>query len=685
MTHYQNESMLSRDLSWLTFNGRLLDEAAKSDVPVGERLKFLAIFSSNMDEFYCVRIPVLMALKKMKKQIVGEKKSIRDANLKTVKEIIQRQQKYFGIILRDGILPELHKRKIHLIYNEAIPDCVKAHTERYFFERIAAFLEISYPTKQIFIPKNNHLYLAVEFANLEEAIALINIPSDRLPRFFSRHIDGTFYIIFIDDIIRAHMSAIFNHTPVAVTSFKISRDAELDLQDEFTNDLSNQITNLLSKRDYAMASRFLYDETTSQVVLRKLISCLQLEYTNHMGGGVYHNLKDFFTLPIDNPDLLNVGFPVKTRDYQGFTLFDEIRKRDILIHTPYDSYDIVLRFFNEAVLHPEVEEIFITLYRVATDSQIVNALISAAKNGKRVTVFVELKARFDEANNIKWAKKMKSAGIQVIDCAPKLKVHAKIALFKLKSTDGSAALALLSTGNFNERTAKVYTDHTFLTAAPAITTELGILFEYLNSDAFGKSYPLLIFEHLLVTKFNLLPVFIQLIDREIEMAHRGEEARITIKLNNLEEGGLIDKLYEASQAGVKIDLIVRTICRLRPGIAGLSEHIRVTRIVDRYLEHGRIFIFNNGGEEKMFLGSSDWMERNILRRIEVCFPIYDLLLQRQIKQLIKLQLEDDTAAVQLDQNAQNISMPSSSVTRSQKEINKLINAGFLDLPEQLIP
>ncbi|WP_134088054.1 polyphosphate kinase 1 [Olivibacter sp. XZL3] len=668
----------SRDLSWLSFNGRVLEEAAKEDVPLLERLKFLAIYSSNLDEFYRVRIPVLMALKQLKKQDAVPNKLIKKGLLKKTKKIIESQQAYFGTILKDAIIPALNNQNIRLIYNEAIPEIIKEETNRFFFDTIAAFIEIHYPERTDFFPKNNQLYLAAGFADHDNTLALVNIPSDEVPRFFRVTVEDIDYIVLIDDIIRAHLPYIFTNTPTCIFSFKVTRDAELDLQDEFSGDLANEIEKLLNLRDYGMATRLLYQPGVPKLVLNRLIACLQLEHANHIEGGVYHNLRDFFSFPIKNPQLEYTKLPVKEICYRQRNLFEEIKQRDLLLHTPYNSYNTILRFFNEAVLNPAVEEIYITLYRVATNSQIVHALISAAKNGKKVTVFVELKARFDEANNIKWAKRMESAGVKIIYSDPKLKVHAKVSLIKLRSENEHSLLALLSTGNFNENTAKTYTDHSLLTASPAITKETAQLFDYLSGPNFGKECPSLLFHHLLVARFNLHAVFIDRIDNEIRQALNGEAAGIILKVNNLEEETLIYKLYEASQAGVKIDLIVRGICRIRPGLPGVSENIRVLRIVDRYLEHGRIFIFHNGGNEQLFLGSADWMDRNIYRRIEVCFPIYDELLKDQIKDIIALQLEDNTAAVQLDQDGNNIALAGETI-RSQEKIQELINASSSDL------
>lgn len=669
----EKKRFVSRDLSWLSFNGRVLDEAAKKNVPLLERLRFLAIYSSNLDEFYRVRIPVLMALKELKKQNIGHTSLLKKGILKRVKQTVALQQEHYGRILQNDIIPSLKAVNIHLLYNAPIPDSLKKAAEAYFFNTVAAYLEIIYPEGENCFPQNNQLYLAVALEeNNESTIALLNIPSDTISRFFVLTLKEQRYVIFIDDIIKENLRHIFpNKTVINAYSFKVTRDAELDLQDEFTGDIAQEIETLLRLRDYGMATRFLYAPDIPENIQTALIKYLQLENANHMMGGHYHHLRDFFSFPIQDPDL---KYPILRSSELRLphTLLEEIAARDILLHTPYDSYNTVLRFFNEAVIHPHVREIYTTMYRVASDSRIIHALINAARNGKKVSVFVELKARFDEANNIKWAKKMEAVGVKIIYSSSKLKVHAKIALIKLHEAPNNRLLALFSTGNFNENTATGYTDHTLLTSSTTLTHELETLFDYLTSKQFGKEYPPLGFKHLLVAQFNLLAGFIALIDAEIDHALKGFPASITIKINNLEDEGLINKLYQASQAGVIVRLIVRSICRIKPGVKGLSEHIYVTRIVDRFLEHGRIFIFHHQGDEKIFLGSADWMERNIYRRIEVCFPIYEASLKKQIKELIELQLADDAAAVKLDQDAQNIPMALKDNIRSQEAIFTLL-------------
>ena len=380
-------------------------------------------------------------------------------------------------------------------------------------------------------------------------------------------------------------------------------------------------------------------------------------------------------MPNDDPSLVYPSF--RGLDYQAdkkkTSLFLEILKNDMLVHTPYYDYTCILRFFNEGAIMEEVEEIFVTLYRVAHDSEIAHALITAARNGKKVTVFVEVKARFDEQNNIFWAKKMKSAGINIIYSIPQLKVHAKVALIVLRKNRKKVSLGLLATGNLNESAALFYTDHILLTANKNLLAELESLFYFLKEHKNPKSENEIIFRHLLIARFNLQKHFLALIENEIINARNGLPSAITIKLNNLEEKVMISKLYEASRAGVKMNLLVRSICRLKPGIKGMSENITVRSIVGRFLEHGRVFIFCNNNKDLIYLRSSDWMNRNIYQRIEVCFPVYDPSLLKEIKGIIAIEMNDNVSAVEVDKDAKNISLAvGDKEIESQKEIFKYL-------------
>lgn len=648
-----------RDLSWLTFNGRVLDEASKADVPLLEKIKFLSIYSSNLDEFYRVRMPVLLALAKLSKKGKNNVK-IEDDLLAKANRIIHTQQQEYGAVLRDIIKPQLLENNINFVYGDDIPAELESEVTSYFVSQVLAFLQpVNLASAaNSFFPKNNELYFLITLTQFEkEEVFILNIPSSSLPRFYKITKGDETFVLILDDIIRNNFYILFKDAKITgCFSFKITRTAELDLKDEYAGDLAKQIEKQLSRRDFGLATRFLYQPGVPENIMSLLQEQLNLQNANLVEGGRYHNLKDLASFPINIPKLsiekwLKIDYPPLMK---GKSLLDQIQEGDILINPPYQSYDGVLRFFNEAATNVAVEEIYVTLYRVASDSKIVNALISAAKNGKKVVVLVELKARFDEANNIKWANKMKTAGVDIIYSVTALKVHAKIALVKRKIGLRSVYTGLFSTGNFNETTANFYTDHVLMTAHQEMLREMELVFIFLAKRVKPTNADLIKFNYLLVAQFNLQSTFITLIDREIKNAKNGKPASIIIKLNNLEEKVLISKLYNASQAGVKIELIIRGICRLIAGVKDLSENIVIHRIVDRYLEHGRIFVFHNAGNQEIYMGSADWMNRNIYRRIEVCFPVLTESIKKQILQFLNLQLADNVKAVRLNEEMKNV-------------------------------
>ncbi|WP_345948320.1 polyphosphate kinase 1 [Mucilaginibacter sp. PAMB04274] len=670
----------NRDVSWLSFNERVLQEAERKSLPLLERINFLSIYSSNLDEFYRVRMPVLSALNRLhsrNKETGGV--NVQADDLLKAQQLIQKNQEQYGQILTQSILPELKAQGVNLLYKEEFPPQIARQIADYFLSQVMAFLQpVTLTAGGSFFPENNKLYFLIELGNEgggQERIVALNIPSDELPRFYSLTVQGAYYIVLLDDIIRYNLDKIFSEEIKGCHSFKITRDAEFDFEDEYTGDLADQLERQLRKRDYGFATRFLHEPGLSLRVIQNVSSILNLNESSIVEGGRYHNLKDLASLPVSNPALKAEKWPALRFDALSETqsLLDMMGMKDYVLHPPYHSYDTILRFFNEAAIRPDVEEIYVSLYRVASDSKIVNALISAAKNGKKVNVMVELKARFDEANNIKWAKKLKAAGARLIYSVTALKVHAKIALVKLRSGERMQYRGLLATGNFNENTARFYTDHILLTGNRDLLREMELLFIFLSKRKKPAEVSIRPFKHLLVAQFNLQERFMQLIDREIENHKQGLPSSIIIKMNNLEEEKLINKLYEASNAGVKVQLIVRSICRLVPGVPGQSENITVTRIVDRYLEHGRIFIFGNNGSTEVFMGSSDWMNRNIYHRIEVCFPVYNADVKQEIMQLIDLQLQDNTQAVYIDTQLNNIPvMHNEPAVRSQQQIYALL-------------
>jgi polyphosphate kinase len=645
------ERYFDRDLSWLSFNERVLAEADKDNVPLYERLRFLAIYSSNLDEFYRVRIASIIALSKLHKH--------RRDVLHEIHAIIEHHQHRYGQILTQDIIPALRSNGIEFVYNAPIPAALINPIRNIFYTTIAGFIQVVRLTKGTkFFPENNKVYLATSLPDNDE-IFIINVPSDSVNRFCAIPLGETTYVVTIDDIIRYNASALFKGVDIRdAYAFKVTRDAELNLTDDFAGTLTAQLEKRLAVRDFGFATRLLHDASMPERMLHKIVKTFKLSDASIMAGGRYHNLRDLFSFPkVNSKFFYEEKPPIPIQIASDATLFDTIDQGDVMVHTPYQNYDLILRFFAEAAIDSTVEKIYITLYRIAVDSAIAQTLIAAAKNGKKVTVVVELKARFDEANNLRWAARMQKAGVTIIYSGTRMKVHAKVALVLRKKGHETQRYGLLATGNFNENTARLYTDHILLTANREMLNEVQTLFKMFKSflkDSRHDDSANRIFKHLIVAPFNIRERFFALIDREIEHARKGRHAAITIKLNNLEEETLIDKLYEASGYGVKINLIIRGICRLIPGRPGLSSNIHVRRIVDRYLEHGRVFIFHNGGNEEVFCGSADWMNRNIYHRIEVCFPIYDAAIREQLKQIIGLQCMDATQAVTIDKDMKNV-------------------------------
>ena len=635
---------INRDLSWLSFNERVLLEAGKNHVPLLERIKFLSIYSSNLDEFYRVRIPVLMAMTQFETEY-PEKGNVYEV----AKAEINRQQQVFGEIISQAILPALLANDVHWIYGQAIPSEISNEVNQLFFDQILAFINVISIEEDLtaFFAENNKLYQAIILLSPDgfEQIKLINVPSESVPRLHDFNVQAVKYIVFLEDILKDNLAYLFPGQQISgVYNLKITRDAELNIDRNFNGNILEALEKQLERRDFGLATRFLSEPGMSLRTLYHMIYEMNLQKASIVEGGKYHNLKDLASFPLKDKMLSYADWPAihSVKIPANSTLFTEISARDILLNVPYQSYEPVLRFFNEAANDAQVTEIYTTLYRVANNSRIVSALITAARNGKKVVVMVELKARFDEANNIKWAKQMKNAGVTIIYSSLDLKVHAKVALVKRVLNGSSAFIGLFATGNLNETTAKFYTDQVLLTANQIMLEELNQLFRFLAKN---KKAPSLdekkLFTHLLVAQFNLQDRFIELIEREIVNSKAGLKSGITIKLNNLEERKLIRKLYEASAAGVRIKLIVRGICCLNPGIPGLSELITVKRIVDRYLEHARIFMFDNNGDPEIYMGSADWMNRNIYGRIEVCFPVYDINIKNVIADILNIQLIED--------------------------------------------
>ncbi len=634
---------INRDISWLYFNRRVLEEAARTSVPAAERLNFLSIYSSNLDEFSRVRVPAHMLAGDPKKKEVALE----------VQNLMFSQQEYFGSIL-SSLIQELQQQGVLFIYNRDIPPEIMPEVSNYFYSYIAAYMRVMFlQSDSFFFPENNYIYIAVLLGDMQ--IALLPIPSDKLPRFFTLNKDGKQYVLFIDDIIKAHLSFIFADRSISgAYSFKVSRDAELGLSEEEEERLASKLEKRLSRRELGLVSRLLYDAKMPEAALSRLIAELGMTQAMIISGGSYHNLKDLSSIKLGVSGAHYAPWVPRQLAVSSEGMFSRIAQGDMLLHLPFHSYNTILRFFNEAALDPAVTEINMTVYRLATTSLIAESLITAALSGKRVNVFVELKARFDEANNINWARKMKAAGVKVIYSIPGLKVHAKVALVKRKTDNKTTLFGLLGTGNFNEVKAAFYTDHMLLTADLRLLKDLDNLFSVLKRRRRFIDPQSLTPKHLLIAPFNMQPSFEALIDREIQHAKAGKKALMIVKVNNLEDKRMISKLYDASNAGVSIRLIVRGICRLAPGVEGQSSNIVVHRVIDRYLEHGRIFYFLNDGFSEWFLGSADWMSRNLYRRVEVAFPVYSPELQAQLSHILDLYWSDNVQAVKLAENGDNL-------------------------------
>lgn len=650
-------TIYNRDLSWLGFNLRVLQEAADATLPLFERMKFLSIFSSNLDEFFRVRYPGVVALSIINKKTLKAIKGTQENIAEKVQDEIRNQLNFFGFILNQEILPLLEKENIIFYYNMPIRKEHLSEIREIFLSNVLSFIQPIYldgKSEEGFMPENNHLYLVVTLQEEHGGLlkqAIVNIPSEKTNRFFTlTPIDGNEYVIFLDDIVRENLKYIFPRLQIdGVFSIKFNRDAELYLADEYSGNLLGKIEKQLTKRDFGPPSRFLYEDGMPGNLQLFLAAAFNVSTEDMFAGGRYHNLSDLSKFPTFNKKLVyEERKPLSSAHVMNSgDIFNLLLNDDVLLHIPYQSYNPVLSFFNQAAVDVEVTDIFITLYRVAEESHIINALISAAKNGKNVIVFIELKARFDEANNIKWSRIMKQAGAKIIYSLPKIKVHSKIALVRKKKEGGKQSFAILSTGNFNEITAKFYTDHVLMTTDDNIIKELLQLFEFLQTKEIPGGKVDLKFKEILVAQFNMVNELESLIEKEIEKAKRGEEALIRIKVNNLEEPSFIKLLYKASQAGVKINLIVRSICCLVPGITGESENITVKRIVDRYLEHSRILCFGTDENVEVLMGSADLMTRNLRHRIEVYVRIKNEVCKKELLKYFDIQWHDNDKAVVL--------------------------------------
>ncbi|MFN0034937.1 MAG: polyphosphate kinase 1 [Saprospiraceae bacterium] len=649
-----------RDISWLSFNYRVLQEAKDPAVPLLERLKFLAIYSSNLDEFFRIRVAGIRRLKKVGKKTRAQLDFDPSELLKQIHQIVNRQQEDFSEIFEKHIVPELSKHNVHILRRLDLNEEQQQFAEDYFRGNLLPFVMPVLLVKRRINPflANAHLYLAVHLRQKKKPLsdseyALVKIPSDQLPRFVSLPTRGERHdVVLLDDIVRHSVSRLFPGYDIQDTySIKLSRDAELDIDDEFSGDLVQKIKASLQKRQVGPASRFVFDREMPEHLLAYLQDTFDLRKNDMLPEGRYHNNFDFFRFPdfglkhLKNKTLPPLPHPVLTDAPDMFTAIGEA---DQLVHVPYQSFEPVIQFFEKAAHDPAVTHIKVILYRVAKSSRILEALMEAMQRGKQVSAFVEIKARFDEATNLEWGERLEKAGVRVHYSLPGVKVHSKLALVRRIENGQPQLYAYLGTGNFHEETAKIYSDFGIFTADPRLTNEVSSVLAHLENMP-----PAQPFQHLFVGKFNLREGLYKLIDNEVAAAQNGEKAEMILKVNSLEDKEIVSKLYEASKAGVKIRIIVRGICCLVPGLKGLSENIEIISIVDRFLEHARVFVFHNGGDELVYLSSADWMERNLSFRIETIFPVYDPTLRRDIRALLDLQLNDNVKARIIDPQNRN--------------------------------
>lgn len=667
--------LMNREISWLYFNERVLQEAADKGVPLIERLRFLAIFSSNLDEFYRVRVATLNRLMEMD----APTKELLNFNpekvLSQIKSLVIRLEAEFDV-LYDQIISELADEDIHIVNYKELNGKKSEYVRTYFQDHVVSKLVpiiLTAGKNELPFPNLNDkkIYFFVKLIRTKKSIySLLEIPLPALPRFLVLPSEGkSKFVILLDDIIRYCLDdlySIFNYKTIESYTIQITRDAELDLDLSENEVFIDEMTKSLQKREKGKPMRLLYENKMPSDVVDYLVENIDLKPEGLIPGKRFSNFKDFINFPNIGSEKLEYRvkkpLPVKGIDYRS-SLFSQMSKRDFLVSSPYQSYDYIIHFLREAAIDPKVVSIHITLYRLAENSNVINALINAAKNGKKVQVFVELKARFDEKANIDWSKKLQKAGADVKVALGEYKVHSKVCLIKRREKRRIVHYVTLSTGNFNEQTAGVYCDHTLFTNREEFGMDLSRLFKGLKNQRFYGNY-----RSIITSPLDTRQRLYNFIDREIAFAKQGKPASMILKMNSLTDEDVIRKLYEASNAGVKIDMIVRGMCCLVPNIKGFSENIRVRSIVDRYLEHARVWIFSNNGEEELYLTSADFMTRNLDRRVEVTFPVLDFNIKQEVKDIIMLQLRDNRKAREINVENDNRYINENSLTKHQCQV-----------------
>lgn len=660
----QEKLYIDKELSWLSFNERVLQEAADKSNPLIERMRFLGIYSNNLDEFYKVRFADLK-----RRILISEEQGSVGASrhlLKKIQSKVLKTELEFDNLYNDLLL-ELARNQIFLINERQLSENQQNWLRHYFKHQLRPYITpilINHDTNLVQFLKDDYTYLAVEIIRGEQVnYALLEIPSDKVPRFVDLPPEAPRRrkpMILLDNILRNCLDEIFkgffDYDALNAYSMKMTRDAEYDLVTEMESSLLELMSSSLKQRLTAEPVRFVYQRDMPDEMVDLLCEKLGISnYDSVVPGGRYHNFKDFIGFPnVGKANLVNRPLPrLRHVFFDRFRNgFDAIRERDVLLYYPYHTFEHVLELLRQASFDPSVLAIKINIYRVAKDSRIIESMIHAAHNGKKVTVVVELQARFDEEANIHWAKRLTEAGVHVIFSAPGLKIHAKLFLISRLENDEIVRYAHIGTGNFNEKTARIYTDYSLLTADPRMTNEVRRVFNFIENP-----YRPVTFDHLMVSPQNSRRMLYALIDQEITNAQSGGRGGITLKINNLVDKGLVDRLYAAANAGVKIRLLVRGMCSLIPGLPGVSENIQVISIVDRFLEHDRVYVFENNGDHKVYLSSADWMTRNIDYRIEVAVGLLDPRLKQRVLDILELLFSDTVKARIVDKELSNRYVP----------------------------
>lgn len=645
----QTSKYINREISWLDFNERVLQEAMDETTPLIDRVKFMGIFSNNRDEFFRVRVATQRRLLDYE-----QKNEIRGKNtgeiVNQIHEIVEKQEVNFNKTW-DNIKEKLEEENIFILDEGQLDEELGAFVQRIFSDKVrpSLFPLMLEDYTSLNMLKDATIYLAIDLKSkkgkVQRQFALIEVPTDTVSRFIILpEKENKKYLILLDDVIRyclADIFSVFGYDSFNAYTIKFTRDAEMDIDNDVSKSFLELMSESVKQRKKGEPVRFVYDQKIPETLLKLLMKKLNIRKRDNIrAGGRHHNFKDFMAFPeMGRTDLRYPPAPPLSHPDlpPNKSIIDVIRKKDIMLHYPYQSFHYIVDLLREASIDPLVRAIKMTFYRAAQGSSVMNALINAARNGKQVTVFMELQARFDEEANIYWTNKLQEEGIKIIQTIPGFKVHSKLIQIRRKENGENIYYANISTGNFNESTARVYADDSLLTGNQAITTEVNKVFHLFESKFIMPT-----FENLIVAPFNIRDFFMEMIDKEIRCAKEGKEAWAILKMNSISDKKITRKLYEASQAGVRIKLIVRGICILIPGINGYSDNIEAFSIVDKYLEHSRVYVFNNDGDNKYYIASADWMPRNFDHRVEVVCPILDTDIQRELMDMLKIQLQDNT-------------------------------------------